>query len=175
MSQGTINEEELKALSKEQLISFIVKNFKKCNEGEPKVGVMEPPGGLACIKLPSPRVNINPLDYKPLNLKVAPPPPVPRRSDEAVRKKNILPPEELEGTRKIFVKCERCDRTFIIDIPRRLVLANPLEVVPVTIMHDEEHALTVYLDQNFESRRDYISEIYVLDEFKDRYKQLINS
>nr|MDO8116311.1 hypothetical protein [Candidatus Sigynarchaeota archaeon] len=70
--------------------------------------------------------------------------------------------EQITGKKRIFVKCERCDKTFIIDLPRALVLSSPLEVVPVTIMHGKEHALTVYLDQNFESRRDYVSELFYL-------------
>ncbi len=173
---SAVNEEELRKLSKNQLISYIMKNIAQVNEGEAKVRVEAPPVDFNKIKLP-PKPGLGmafgPQDYKPLKPACCPPgappappapPPVPSMPGKATEsaKKNTLPPEQIKGSKRIFVKCERCDKTFIIDLPRALVLSNPLEVVPVTIMHDEKHALTVYLDQNFESRRDYVSELYYL-------------
>ena len=164
-----LSKEELSDLTKNQLISYILKNTQPINEGGPKMSINNPPPGFDNIKLP-PKPNFNPnnilitpKDYGPLDQKpIAAPPPIPD-SPLGPGKKNIISEKEAEGTKKIFVKCERCDETFIIDLPRKLVLTNPLEVVPVTLLHAEDHALTVYLDQNFESRRDYISEIFKLN------------
>lgn len=160
-----LTQHELERLTKSQLIAFIMKNMQPCNEGEAKLCIEEPPADFSKIALPP----------KPVLGVPAPPPgpgappplpacpPVPDNPAMAgVKKKKALPPEDVSGTKKIFVKCERCDKTFIIDLPRVLVLSNPLEVVPVTILHAPEHALTVYLDQNFESRRDYISELFTI-------------
>nr|MDO8083245.1 hypothetical protein [Candidatus Sigynarchaeum springense] len=165
-----ITREELQKLDKRQLISFILNNMTKKmgDEKPPKINAIAPPG-FSDIKLPSKPAMLSPgtaaaTPGTPLN---APPiPKIPPIAGDAcgdfTKKKQAATPEQLAGEKRIFVKCERCDKTFIIDLPRRLVLESPLEVVPVTILHNANHALTVYLDQNFESRRDYISEIFNL-------------
>ncbi|MHA1680267.1 MAG: hypothetical protein ACTSUE_04625 [Promethearchaeota archaeon] len=175
MSKEKITEQELQTLTKEQLVSFIIKNLQDCNEGDAQVCVSEPPGNFATMKLP-PRINVlGSNDYAPMNLKPIVPPPIPPNPNLPVHPKKEISDDQMVGEKKIFVKCERCDKTFIIDLPRRLVMANPLEVVPVTILHDDSHALTVYLDQNFESRRDYVSEIYVLNEYREKYKKCLEN
>lgn len=164
MCAETPSREELMQLSKAQLVNYILNEKTPINVGGPQLNVMEPPS-MKDLKLPPkcPGMVITPADYRPITTAVPTPPPIPQDPSQKPKDINKLKPADLEGIKKIFVKCERCDKTFIIDLPRKLVLANPLEVVPVTILHHEEHALTVYLDQNFESRRDYISEIYVLE------------
>ncbi|MHA1793814.1 MAG: hypothetical protein ACTSVI_14315 [Promethearchaeota archaeon] len=164
MRQNSPSEEELMNLSKKQLVNFILQKLSKKEETGPAINVLEPPGFKLPPKLPPKPIIFNQSDYSPLKLK--PPSKLPPVPDKATgeRKKKAMSPDEVSGTKKIFVKCERCDQTLIIDLPRCLVLCNPLEVVPVTILHAKDHALTVYLDQNFESRRDYISELFILDE-----------
>ncbi|MHA1698738.1 MAG: hypothetical protein ACTSWN_07880, partial [Promethearchaeota archaeon] len=130
------------------------------------------------IKLP-PKPPMKPVsfsikDYGPISKTKSSIPPVPpmpgniKNTNELKSNVKVIPAKDIKGVKKIFVKCDRCDKTFIIDLPRRLVLSNPQEVVPVTLLHADDHALTVYLDRNFESRRDYISEIFVLKEYKSK-------
>ena len=162
---------ELQKLDKRQLISFILNNVAKNmgDEKPPVCNAMAPPG-FDDIKLP-PKPTIGAPGIATATpgapLKAPPIPKIPAISGDACgdftkRKKQTVTPEQLAGDKRIFVKCERCDKTFIIDLPKKLVLSNPLEIVPVTILHHADHALTVYLDQNFESRRDYVSEIFTL-------------
>ncbi|MFX0100836.1 MAG: hypothetical protein ACFFCS_14770 [Candidatus Hodarchaeota archaeon] len=166
MDEENLTEEELMKLTKSQLVNYILKNIKKrSSEGPPQISI-KPPPSIGTVNHPPkiPPMNtlrISQKDYGKLDS--ATPPPIPNNPNVPNKPKNILKEEEIKGKKKIFVKCEKCDKTYIIDLPRKIVLANPLEVVPVTILHAEDHALTVYLDQNFESRRDYISEIYTLE------------
>jgi len=173
VDQEQIKRADLEKLDKNQLIAFILKNFAPSEDTEAKIIVVEPPTDFNTIKLPSGPVKAargHPAKMDKRASLACPPlpaaPPVPSSGyiDEPKKKSSKIPPEKMVGTHKIIVKCEKCDHTFIIDMPRKLVLANPLEVVPVTIMHARDHALTVYLDQNFESRRDYVSELFYLDQ-----------
>ncbi|MEX2684629.1 MAG: hypothetical protein Q6373_023865 [Candidatus Sigynarchaeota archaeon] len=170
MSENVTREELLK-LDKRQLITFILNNIvKKPAEEKPPACNAAAPPGFDCIKLP-PKPPMpspgNTTSTPGTSLKAPPIPKIPPIESDGCgdfsrKKKQAATPEQLAGEKRIFVKCERCDKTFIIDLPKKLVLANPLEIVPVTILHHPEHALTVYLDQNFESRRDYVSEIFHL-------------
>ena len=172
MSQK-LTREELNKLDKKQLITFILKSQSQKTaptERPPACNAPAPPG-FDCITLPSnppAAAGIMAMQRGNMPLK-APPipkvPPVPAACDDlSVQKKQVVvDPETITGVKRIFVKCERCDKTFIIDLPKKIVLSNPLQVVPVTLLHAEDHALTVYLDQNFESRRDYVSEIYTIE------------
>jgi hypothetical protein len=79
----------------------------------------------------------------------------------------IKPGIQLDGEKRIFVRCERCERTLKVNVPRKIVLENNLEVVPVSIVHGNEtnkHVLTVYLDPDFKSRRDKVSDVLFLEE-----------
>jgi len=162
-----LTREDLLKLDKHQLIAFILKNFQKTTPDEkpPACNAASPPG-FDGIKLPAkpPTVLCIASPAKDAAPKLPPipkTPPIPDVcNDFTKKKKKVVPPEMVEGEKRVFVKCERCDKTFIIDLPKRIVLSNPNEVVPVTLLHAEDHALTVYLDQNFESRRDYVSEIF---------------
>ncbi len=166
-----ITRDELQKLDKRQLISFILNSVAKTSGDEkpPACNAAVPPG-FDCIKLP-PKPAIGTPGVTAATpgapLKAPPIPKIPAIPGDACgdftkKKKQTATPEQIAGDKRIFVKCERCDKTFIIDLPRKLVLSNPLEIVPVTILHHPDHALTVYLDQNFESRRDYVSEIFTL-------------
>ncbi|MBN2151366.1 MAG: hypothetical protein JW839_07975 [Candidatus Lokiarchaeota archaeon] len=166
-----ITRDELQKLDKRQLIAFILNNIAKSpgDVNPPACNAAAPPG-FDDIKLPPKPALV--LPGAPgagpgAPLKAPPIPKIPPIAGDACgdfsrKKKQAATPEQLAGEKRIFVKCERCDKTFIIDLPKKIVLDNPLEIVPVTILHHPEHALTVYLDQNFESRRDYVSEIFHL-------------
>ncbi|MHA1684344.1 MAG: hypothetical protein ACTSUE_25630 [Promethearchaeota archaeon] len=72
------------------------------------------------------------------------------------------PTGPVTGEKKIFVRCDRCQKTLGVKIPKKLVLDNELEVVPISIIHgegDNKHILTVFLDPDFKSRRDRVSDM----------------
>jgi hypothetical protein len=163
-----VTREGLEKLDKKQLITFILNTFAKKggDEKAPACNATAPPG-FDCIKMPAKPVSPSGIVVPGASIKAPPVPKTPPIQGDAcgdftTKKKRVLSPDQMTGEKRIFVKCERCDKTFIIDLPKRIVLASPLEVVPVTILHKSDHALTVYLDQNFESRRDYVSEIFHL-------------
>ncbi|NMC05739.1 MAG: hypothetical protein GYA24_11030 [Candidatus Lokiarchaeota archaeon] len=159
-----VTREELQKLDKHQLIAFILNNIvKKAGDEKPPACNATSPPGFGDIKLPAkPGAAPSPPLKCPPIPKTPPPVPGDACGDFSKKKRFIASPDQVVGEKRIFVKCERCDKTFIIDLPKKIVLSNPLEVVPVTILHHPEHALTVYLDQNFESRRDYVSELFTL-------------
>ncbi len=161
---------ELQRLDKHQLIAFILSHVaKSAGEVKPPACNAAVPPGFDDIKLPAKPGAAPGLNSASAGVPLKPPPtpmtpPIPGDAcgDFSQKKKQVISADLAVGEKRIFVKCERCDKTFIIDLPKSLVLSNPLEIVPVTILHHPEHALTVYLDQNFESRRDYVSEIFHL-------------
>jgi hypothetical protein len=119
-----------------------------------KAGVTLPP-----IKMP-PKIAIPPPGMGHLPVPTGSPPPIP--GEEAGKKKR--PSGPIEGEKKIYVRCERCNKTLAVGIPRKLVLDNELEVVPISIVHGEgeqKHILTVFLDPDFKSRRDRVSDLLV--------------
>jgi hypothetical protein len=88
-------------------------------------------------------------------------PPVP--GDYPTKVKATAP---VEGNKEIFVRCDRCDKTLKVDVPRKIVLENELELVPVSIVHGNDaskHVLTVFLDPDFHSRRDRVSEVLFVE------------
>ncbi|MHA1368601.1 MAG: hypothetical protein ACTSWN_09990 [Promethearchaeota archaeon] len=88
-------------------------------------------------------------------------PPVP-----SIGPKKKKPEGPVFGEKKIFVRCNRCKKTFAVKIPKKLVLENNLEVVPISILHGDEgdkHILTVFLDADFKSRRDRISDLVIFE------------
>jgi hypothetical protein len=111
---------------------------------------------LPQIKMP-PKISIAPPSILPVP-GVAPPVP-----DDIGKKKKVTGP--VEGEKRIYVRCERCNKTLNVSIPKKLVLTNELEVVTISIIHGEgadQHVLTVYLDPDFKSRRDRVSDMLVL-------------
>ncbi len=76
------------------------------------------------------------------------------------------PAEPVDGHKEIFVRCERCNQTLKVNIPRKVVLENELELVPVSIVHGNNasyHVLTVFLDPDFHSRRDRVSDVIFME------------
>lgn len=113
---------------------------------------------LPQIKMP-PKISVTPPGLVALPVSgIAPAVP-----DDIVKKKKIS--GLVEGEKRIYVRCERCNKTLNVRVPKKLVLNNELEVVPISIVHGEaedQHVLTVYLDPDFKSRRDRVSDIIVL-------------
>jgi hypothetical protein len=117
-----------------------------------KAGTALPP-----IKMP-PKIAIPAPGMAGLPVPMSTPPPIP--SEDGGKKKK--PSGPIEGEKKIYVRCERCKKTIGVGIPRKLVLDNELEVVPISIVHGEgaeKHILTVFLDPDFKSRRDRVSDM----------------
>ena len=120
--------------------------------------VIQAAGPLPSIKAP-PKISI----AAPGPMKLPTPkaaPPIPGAS------KKKKPSGPITGEKKIYVRCERCEKTLAVKIPKQLVLDNELEVVPVSIIHGEgaeKHILTVHLDGDFKSRRDRVSDMIALD------------
>ncbi len=88
-------------------------------------------------------------------------PPVP--GDLPTKRKSEL---SVEGHKEIYVRCERCNQTLKANIPRKVVLENELELVPVSIVHGNNanrHVLTVFLDPDFHSRRDRVSDVVFVE------------
>ncbi|MFX0099958.1 MAG: hypothetical protein ACFFCS_10265 [Candidatus Hodarchaeota archaeon] len=129
--------------------------FKK--EDTDQKTLIKASGTLPKIKLP-PKVSIAlPGEIKVPTPAPGAPPPIPGQIP--MKKK---PSGPIEGEKKIFVRCDRCEKTINVAIPKKLVLDNELEVVPISIIHGDEgnkHVLTVFLDPDFKSRRDRVSDV----------------
>ncbi|MEX2684463.1 MAG: hypothetical protein Q6373_023025 [Candidatus Sigynarchaeota archaeon] len=122
--------------------------------------VIKAGSALPPIKMP-PKITITPPGMGGLPVPTGTPPPIP--GDEDGKKKK--PSGPVEGEKKIYVRCGRCNKTLAVGIPRKLVLDNELEVVPISIVHgegDQKHVLTVFLDPDFKSRRDRVSDMLVI-------------
>ncbi|HME55568.1 MAG TPA: hypothetical protein VKM55_25405 [Candidatus Lokiarchaeia archaeon] len=112
------------------------------------------------IKIP-PKITINFPIGAGLPKRSITPPPVP---DTFVAKKKAN--GTVDGEQMIFVRCDRCNKTLVVKIPRKLVLENEEEIVPVSIVHGSngnKHVLTVYLDPDFRSRRDKVSDVLFVE------------
>ncbi|MBN2151992.1 MAG: hypothetical protein JW839_11130 [Candidatus Lokiarchaeota archaeon] len=120
-----------------------------------KAGTALPP-----IKMP-PKIAVPLPGMGGMPVPTSSPPPIP--GEDGGKKKR--PSGPVEGEKKIYVRCIRCEKTLAVGIPRKLVLDNELEVVPVSIVHgegDQKHVLTVFLDPDFKSRRDRVSDMLVI-------------
>ena len=73
----------------------------------------------------------------------------------------------VDGEKLIFVRCDRCEKTLRVKIPRKLILENEEEIVPISIVHGangNRHVLTVYLAPDFRSRRDKVSDVIFVED-----------
>jgi hypothetical protein len=125
--------------------------------------IIRPSGPLPSIKTP-PKISLAPPSLGSIPIPGTAPP-VPGGLGDEIRKKK--PSGPVEGNKKIYVRCERCNKTLAVSIPKRLVLDNESEVVPISILHgpdEDKHVLTVYLDPDFKSRRDRVSDLINLEE-----------
>ena len=64
----------------------------------------------------------------------------------------------------VLVNCERCKEIIAVPIPRAFLLKSELPVVPVSYVHKnskkkDQHCITLYLDHDFDIRRQRISDV----------------
>jgi len=64
----------------------------------------------------------------------------------------------------ILVNCERCKKVIAVPVPKDLVYSNKLPVVPISYVHNNEegtdqHVITIYIDHDFDVRRQRLSDV----------------
>ena len=89
-------------------------------------------------------------------------------SKELLKKRKNL---EEKGKKLVLVNCDRCKEVIIVPIPDYLILNSQLPIVPVSYVHknpsgEDLHCITLFLDHDFDVRRQRISEV-VLDKACD--------
>jgi len=69
-----------------------------------------------------------------------------------------------ESTNVVLVNCERCGKVIPVPIKKNLIYQSELPVVPISYIHynsdgKDLHSLTVYLDHDFDIRRQRYSDV----------------
>ena len=75
---------------------------------------------------------------------------------------------ENDNTKVVLVNCERCKEVIAVPIPRDYILNSKIPVVPVSFIHKNPigkdlHCITLYLDSDFDIRRQRISDVVISD------------
>jgi len=110
----------------------------------------------------------NSIDDMKLDIPLVPEPP--KREKLELKSANIpvdigaMKRAEKEGKKAILVNCQRCDAVIFVPVPVELVFNSNLPVVPITYVHynpegKDKHGITVFLDHDFDIRRQRISDI----------------
>lgn len=78
---------------------------------------------------------------------------------------------DLQKNRIVFVNCERCNEVIPIPVLKNLVLESRLPVVPISYIHynrlqTDLHNITLFLDHNFDIRRQRISDVLFSPDIK---------
>ncbi|MFW9876380.1 MAG: hypothetical protein ACFFG0_25070 [Candidatus Thorarchaeota archaeon] len=73
---------------------------------------------------------------------------------------------ESSNIKVVLVNCQRCKAVIPVPIPKRAVLDSELPVVPISYVHknlqkEDQHCLTIYLDHDFDIRRQRISDVII--------------
>ncbi|MHA1150871.1 MAG: hypothetical protein ACTSR8_21840 [Promethearchaeota archaeon] len=81
-------------------------------------------------------------------------------------------------TKGVLVNCSRCGTIIQIPVPRTLVINNELPVVPISFIHfnpqlEDLHVLTVFIDHDFDVRRQRLSDVLFSEKFIDKVRELI--
>ena len=76
---------------------------------------------------------------------------------------------ESDNVNVVLVNCQRCQEVIPIPVPKGMVLDSDLPVVAVSYVHtnkegNDQHCLTLYLDHDFDIRRQRISEVIISKE-----------
>jgi len=71
-------------------------------------------------------------------------------------------------TKVVLVNCERCKEVIAVPIPRDFIATSKIPVVPVSYVHKnpkgkDMHCITLYLDSDFDIRRQRISDVVISD------------
>ncbi|MHA1293098.1 MAG: hypothetical protein ACTSQJ_10550 [Promethearchaeota archaeon] len=90
-------------------------------------------------------------------------------SEISIESLNLLEEMEKEDTTKIkvvLVNCDRCGQIIPVPVIKELVLNSELPVVPISYVHKnidnlDPHCITIFLDHDFDIRRQRISEIII--------------
>ena len=75
---------------------------------------------------------------------------------------------ESQGKKPILVNCRRCNGVIFIPVPVDLIINSELPVVPISYVHEnkdnnDKHCITIYLDHDFDIRRQRLSDV-ILEE-----------
>lgn len=99
-------------------------------------------------------------------------PEAPKKKEKISLDSPNLTPDVLERIKKIespemkvvLVNCERCKAIIPIPVPKKAVLESELPVVPISYVHKnlqniDQHCITIYVDHDFDIRRQRISDV----------------
>jgi len=111
-------------------------------------------------------------EHKDLDIPSVPEPP--KKKDKISKDSPDLPPDVLKRFNKIdtpdvrvvLVNCDRCKAVILIPIPKNVVIESELPVVPVSYVHKnlkkkDLHCITIYLDHDFDIRRQRLSDVVI--------------
>ncbi len=73
---------------------------------------------------------------------------------------------ENEINKVVLVNCERCKEIIAVPIPREVIITSKIPVVPISYVHKNPkgkdlHCITLYLDSDFDIRRQRISDVVI--------------
>lgn len=73
---------------------------------------------------------------------------------------------ENDNTKVVLVNCERCKEVITVPIPKDYITNSKIPVVPVSYVHKNPkgrdlHCITLYLDSDFDIRRQRISDVVI--------------
>ena len=71
---------------------------------------------------------------------------------------------ESEARKVVLVNCERCKEIIPIPVPKTIIENSEIPVVPVSYIHynkdgKDQHCITLFLDHDFDIRRQRISDV----------------
>jgi len=75
---------------------------------------------------------------------------------------------ENKSTKVVLVNCERCNEVIAVPIPKKFIIKSKIPVVPVSFVHNNPdakdlHCITLYLDKDYDIRRQRISDVVISD------------
>ena len=151
LKDANISEEEDPALeflnlSQEECEELIEGEEEKMTENSRDNQVME----MLAPEVPEP-----PKPEKKLSLE---------NSDLSISVMDEIKDIDSESTNVVLVNCERCGKVIPVPIKKNLIYQSELPVVPISYIHynsdgKDLHSLTVYLDHDFDIRRQRYSDV----------------
>ena len=105
-------------------------------------------------------------------LDIPPVPEAPKRKEKLTANSPGLSTDLLEKIKKlqskdikvVLVNCERCKTVIPIPIPKKIIFKSKIPVIPISFIHKnpmgkDQHCLTIYIDHDFDIRRERISDV----------------
>lgn len=82
---------------------------------------------------------------------------------------------ENDNTKVVLVNCDRCKEVIAVPIPRIFLTNSKIPVVPVSYVHknpkrEDLHCITLYLDSDFDIRRQRISDVVISNNIISDFK-----